>query len=109
MVKARSRGSGARGLARSVVMVAAVLAGSPAGADAQAALPFAAGETCVYRGSSALGRIGTGTMAVEPAQLDGARVLLLRFDFRGRVGPAGIEDHTRSWFDPAVRGSRRFT
>ena len=90
----------------SAVLAAAVLAASAAGAQA---LPFAAGETCVYRGSSALGRIGTGTMAVEPAQVDGARVLLLRFDFRGRVGPAGIEDHSRSWFDPATRGSRRFT
>ncbi|HYR07468.1 MAG TPA: DUF3108 domain-containing protein [Longimicrobium sp.] len=72
----------------------------------QGALPFAAGETCVYRGSNVLGRIGTGTMAVEPAD---AGTVLLRFDFRGRVGPAGIEDRSRSWFDTAARGSRRFT
>lgn len=94
---------------RAYLLAAAVLAGSAAGAQGQTPLPFAAGETCVYRGSTALGRIGTGTMAVEPAQVDGARMLLLRFDFRGRVGPAGIEDHSRSWFDPATRGSRRFT
>jgi hypothetical protein len=72
----------------------------------QRALPFSPGETCVYRGSNVLGRIGTGTMAVEPA--DGGTVLL-RFDFRGRVGPAGIEDRSRSWFDTSARGSRRFT
>lgn len=105
----RAHGAPRTPLLRPAVMAAAVLAGSVPAAHAQAVLPFAAGETCVYRGSSALGRIGTGTMAVEPAQVDGARVLLLRFDFRGRVGPAGIEDHTRSWFDPATRGSRRFT
>jgi Protein of unknown function (DUF3108) len=89
------------------VLAAAMLAGGATAAGAQqAALPFSAGETCVYRGSNVLGRIGTGTMAVEPA--DGGTVLL-RFDFRGRVGPAGIEDRSRSWFDTAARGSRRFT
>ena len=87
-------------------LAAAMLAGGATAADAQqAALPFSAGETCVYRGSNVLGRIGTGTMAVEPA--DGGTVLL-RFDFRGRVGPAGIEDRSRSWFDTAARGSRRW-
>jgi hypothetical protein len=104
----RTHGATRIAFSRPVALAAAMLAWSAANVQAQA-LPFAAGETCVYRGSSALGRIGTGTMAVEPAQVDGARVLLLRFDFRGRVGPAGIEDHSRSWFDPATRGSRRFT
>ncbi|HEX2208571.1 MAG TPA: DUF3108 domain-containing protein [Longimicrobium sp.] len=90
------------------MLLAAAMAGggaSPAQAQ-QAALPFSPGETCVYRGSNVLGRIGTGTFAVEPA--DGGTVLL-RFDFRGRVGPAAIEDRSRSWFDTAARGSRRFT
>ena len=88
-------------------LAAAMLFGCAGEANAQqGALPFSAGETCVYRGSNVLGRIGTGTMAVEPA--DGGTVLL-RFDFRGRVGPAGIEDRSRSWFDTAARGSRRFT
>jgi hypothetical protein len=108
-IRGQGRGASPSALWRSAVLAGAMLAGSVAAADAQAALPFAAGETCVYRGSSRLGRIGTGTMAVEPAQLDGASVLLMRFDFRGRVGPAGIEDHSRSWFDPASRGVRRFT
>lgn len=89
------------------VMVVAAGAGTAEGQ--RAPLPFAAGETCVYRGSTGLGRIGTGTMAVEPAQSDGGSLLLLRFDFRGRVGPAGIEDHSRSWFDPAALRAQRFT
>jgi hypothetical protein len=92
---------------RTMLAAAAMLFGCAAPARAQqAALPFSAGETCVYRGSNVLGRIGTGTMAVEAAD---AGTVLLRFDFRGRVGPAGIEDRSRSWFDTAARGSRRFT
>ena len=76
----------------------------------EAALPFAPGEQCVYRGSSRLGRIGTGTMGVDgPERVDGRDLYLLRFDFRGRVGPAGVEDRTRSWFDPATRASFRYT
>lgn len=110
MVRTYGQGRGAASSAfwRTVVLTGAMLAASAGTADAQA-LPFSAGETCVYRGSSALGRIGTGTMAVEPAQLDGASLLLMRFDFRGRVGPAVIEDHSRSWFDAASRGVRRYT
>jgi hypothetical protein len=94
------------GAMQMVLAAAALLFGCATPAQGQAALPFAAGETCVYRGSNVLGRIGTGTMAVEPAD---AGTVLLRFDFRGRVGPAGIEDRSRSWFDTAARGSRRFT
>lgn len=94
------------GMRTMMVGAAMTLAGAGAARAQQAALPFSAGETCVYRGSNVLGRIGTGTMAVESA--DGGTVLL-RFDFRGRVGPAGIEDRSRSWFDTAARGSRRFT
>lgn len=92
---------------RTMLLAAAMLAGCALPARAQErALPFSPGETCVYRGSNVLGRIGTGTMAVEPAD---AGTVLLRFDFRGRVGPAAIEDRSRSWFDTAARGSRRFT
>lgn len=93
-----------------LMLAAALLSGGRVDAQASAPLPFAAGESCVYRGSSRLGRIGTGTMAVEAGEtVDGRRTLLLRNDFRGRVGPAGVEDRTRSWFDPELRGSRRFT
>jgi hypothetical protein len=95
------------GRVRMLFAAAGVLLGCASPARAQrAALPFAPGETCVYRGSNVLGRIGTGTMAVEAAE---GGTVLLRFDFRGRVGPAGLEDHTRSWFDTSARGSRRFT
>jgi hypothetical protein len=102
------RGAASSAFLRSMMLAGAMLAAGAGTADAQA-LPFSAGETCVYRGSSVLGRIGTGTMAVEPAQLDGASLQLMRFDFRGRVGPAVIEDHSRSWFDAGSRGVRRFT
>ncbi|HVH12824.1 MAG TPA: DUF3108 domain-containing protein, partial [Longimicrobium sp.] len=60
--------------------------------------------------SSRLGRIGTGTMAVEgPVQEGGRRTYLLRFDFRGRVGPASITGESRSWWDPSAAASVRFT
>lgn len=102
-----ARGSSLSGtMMRGVLAAAVLVAAGATEAQAQAALPFSAGETCVYRGSNVLGRIGTGTMAVEPGD---AGTVLLRFDFRGRVGPAGIEDRSRSWFDTAARGSRRFT
>jgi hypothetical protein len=77
---------------------------------AAGALPFAPGEECIYRASGPLGRIGTGTMAVEHAGGGaGAGNWLLRFDFRGRVGPVVAEDHTRSWFDPRAVASVRYT
>jgi hypothetical protein len=34
---------------------------------------------------------------------------VLRFDFRGRMGIVGVENHTRSYFDPAETASFRFT
>lgn len=79
----------------------------PMAAGAQSAqLPFSPGEQCVYRGSNALGRIGTGTMAVEGGA---AGSYLLRFDFRGRVGIFRVVDQTRSWFDPRGMASSRYT
>jgi hypothetical protein len=90
---------------------AAILAvGLSAQAAAQspgAVLPFAPGEACVYRGSGPLGRMGSGTFAVDADGGSGA--WLLRFDFRGRVGPVVVENHTRSWFDPGETASFRFT
>lgn len=77
---------------------------------AAAPLPFAPGEECVFRGSTRLGRIGTGTMAVGgPEAVGGRQAYVLRFDFSGRVGPARVEDRTRSWFDPMAMASYRFT
>ncbi|HEX2204331.1 MAG TPA: DUF3108 domain-containing protein [Longimicrobium sp.] len=73
-------------------------------------LPFAPGESFTYRGSTRLGRIGTGTMTIEGTEaVRGRDTWVLRFDFRGRVGPAGVEDHTRSWLDPRALASMRFT
>jgi hypothetical protein len=73
-------------------------------------LPFAPGESCTYRGSNRLGRIGTGTMAVETGErMEGRGTYLLRFDFRGRVGVFGIEDRSRSWVDPQAMAAYRYT
>jgi hypothetical protein len=98
-----------RGLTPATLALATMLA-LPAAAQGARALPFAPGDECVYRGSAVLGRIGTGVMAVDgPERVDGRSVYLLRFDFRGRVGPAAVEDHTRSWFDPEELASVRYT
>ena len=86
---------------------AVLLAAQAAGQASAGAFPFAPGEACVYRGSGPLGRMGSGTMAVEA---DGAGgTWLMRFDFRGRLGIVGVENHTRSWFDPGETASVRFT
>lgn len=80
------------------------------GQDPRPALPFGPGEEMVYRASGRLGRIGTGTMRVDgPEMVDGRRTFVLRFDFRGRVGPARVEDRTRSWLDPATFHALRYT
>jgi hypothetical protein len=82
----------------------------PAAAAAAQELPFAPGETCTYRGSNRLGRIGTGTLAVEAgARVNGRATYLLRFDFDGRVGLLGIRDRSRSWFDPGDVAAYRYT
>ena len=75
-----------------------------------AALPFQAGEESVFRAvSSRFGTMGTGTMKVEgPEQLRGYETVRLSFDFRGRVGPFGVEDRTRSWFVPGEMLSLRY-
>jgi hypothetical protein len=92
------------------ILLVAGAAAMYAGAAAAQDLPFGPGEQCVYRGSNRLGRIGTGTMAVEgPVQEGGRRTYLLRFDFNGRVGPATISDQSRSWWDPAAAASVRYT
>jgi len=86
---------------------AVLLAATAAGQRPASALPFAPGEACVYRGNGPLGRMGSGTFAVDADAGSGAWVL--RFDFRGRMGIVGVENHTRSWFDPAETASFRFT
>ncbi|MDB4950349.1 MAG: hypothetical protein JWM27_2998 [Gemmatimonadetes bacterium] len=96
------------GVAAAAVAGALVAAGAAAQAR-PAPLPFAPGEACTYRGSGPLGRMGSGTFAVERDEAAGAGSWLLRFDFRGRVGLLRVENHTRSWFDPAETASVRFT
>jgi hypothetical protein len=90
-------------------IVLALIAGTATVASAQE-LPFAPGETCTYRGSSRLGRIGTGTMAVERGTVvEGRATYLLRFDFDGRIGMLTVRDHSRSWFDPTALAAYRYT
>ena len=86
---------------------AVLLAASAAGQRGASSLPFAPGEACVYRGNGPLGRMGSGTFAVDADAGSGG--WLLRFDFRGRMGIVGVENHTRSWFDPGETASIRFT
>lgn len=89
-----------------ILAATAALAG-PLGA--QHTLPFAPGESCVYRGSSPLGRMGRGTFSVARDDSAGTGAWVLRFDFRGRMGIVGVENHTRSFFNPAETASFRFT
>lgn len=90
-------------------ITALVLSLAATGAAAQD-LPFAPGESCTYRGSTRLGRIGTGTMAVATGErIEGRSTYLLSFDFRGRVGPLTIRDRSRSWLDPNALASLRYT
>jgi len=100
------RPGGARAFAAAAAG-AVLLAATAAGQRGPAAFPFAPGEACVYRGNGPLGRMGSGTFAVDADAASGG--WLLRFDFRGRMGPVGVENHTRSWFDPAETASIRFT
>ncbi len=76
-----------------------------------APVPFGIGEELVYRASSTrFGKLGTGVMSVAgPEEVRGARTYLLRFDFRGKVGPAVVNDRTRSWLDPERMASLRYT
>lgn len=85
--------------------LAVLLSVRAAAQGAGSTLPFAPGESCAYRGSGPLGRMGSGTFAV--AREGGS--WLMSFDFRGRMGPIVVENHTRSWFDPAETASTRFT
>lgn len=82
-------------------------------AEAQVApadLPFAVGEELIYRaGSSRFGNLGTGAMRVEgPEEVRGRETYLLRFDFRGRLGPLALEDRTRSWILPREMAALRY-
>ncbi len=88
-----------------------LLAGELGGQSGNAALPFAPGEELVYRlRLGGIGTIGRGVMAVDgPELVRGREVYVLRFDFRGRVGPVVVEDRTRSWLDPAEMASLRFS
>jgi hypothetical protein len=97
-------------LARGLLAGAALLlASGGAAAQSHASLPFRPGESCTYQGSGPLGRMGSGTFAVENDPAGPAGTWLLRFDFRGRVAFVGVENHTRSWFNPSETSSFRFT
>ncbi|MBA4159073.1 MAG: DUF3108 domain-containing protein [Gemmatimonadetes bacterium] len=77
----------------------------------RAALPFSPGEELVYRVRlGGLGSIGRAVMGVDgPEVVRGREVYVLRFDFRGRVGPVVVVDRTRSWVDPAEMAALRFS
>jgi len=81
---------------------------APLAAQRSGGLPFGPGEACTYRGTSAMGRMGSGTFSIARDSA-GEGNWVLRFDFRGRMGIVGVENHTRSYFDPAETASFRFT
>jgi hypothetical protein len=73
-------------------------------------LAIRAGEELEYRlRIPGFGTIGRGTMSVSNGEeVRGTEAYLLRFDLRGRVGFAIIEDQTRSWIDPRSMALLRF-
>ena len=89
------------------VLAAALL---PLVGAAPAALPFGVGEELVFSmRSHRFGALGTGVMRVDgPEELRGERAWLLRFDYRGRIGPVSAEDRTRSWLVPGRMSSLRY-
>lgn len=77
--------------------------------DAPLQLPFRPGETLTYQ--ARVGRLagGSGEMRVEgPENVRGRDTYLLRFAFRGWMGPAVMEGDTRSWLDFEAMSSLRF-
>jgi hypothetical protein len=72
--------------------------------------PFSLGERLVYQVRvGRFGTVGRGTMAVEKTeQVRSRSTYLLRFDFRARVGLVTVQDHARSWLDPASMTALRF-
>lgn len=98
---------------RGCLLALAAAAVLPPGVEAQSsapAVPFAVGEELTFQArSSRFGSLGTGVMSVEGGEtVRGRRTYLLSFRFRGRVGPAVVEDRTRSWFDPRGLASLRY-
>lgn len=93
---------------RAAFAVALVMLACPAEAVAQAPLPFGPGEESVFRASGRLGGLGTATLRVDDTRDEGTAAYLLTFAFRGRFGPARLEDSTRSWLEPASFRALRY-
>ncbi|HEX7241038.1 MAG TPA: DUF3108 domain-containing protein [Longimicrobiaceae bacterium] len=101
--------------ARAVVVPAAcaLLLAAGAAADARPApsgVPFQVGEELTFRvRSSRFGTLGTAVMRVDGTEVvRGHETWVLRFDFRGRIGPVVAEDHTRSWLCPRSMSAFRY-
>lgn len=84
--------------------------GRPAGAQEAGRLPFYVGETLTYRARvERFGDVGTVRMWVEgPVALRGDSAVILRFDFRARIGVLTAHDRTESWLDPERMAALRF-
>jgi hypothetical protein len=100
------------------VMAAVLVAAASSGAQlpvvsempANSHLPFSVGEQLNYRIRVSFGgEVGRGSMWIEgPADIRGVPTLLLRSDFRGKMGPINGYDRSDSWFDPARMAAMRF-
>lgn len=104
---------GTRMRALAVPAVCAMLLAGGAAADARPAspaVPFGVGEELTFRvRSSRFGTLGTAAMRVDGAeQVRGHETWVLRFDYRGRIGPVVAEDHTRSWLCPRSMTAFRY-
>lgn len=80
-------------------------------AQPAAEVPFQVGEKLTYRVRVAkLGTIGQGTMWIEgPAEVRGQQTMVLRSDFRTRVGLVRAVNHSWSWLDARRMAALRFT
>lgn len=90
--------------------VAQVQTARPQSVATVAAVPFGPGEKVVYRVTwGILGKRGTATSEVTGIQnVRGARTYHLKFDVKGGVGPARVDDRQESWLDVNRLFSHRF-
>lgn len=78
-------------------------------ADAQATLPFGAGERLTYHVRvDKMRASGRGTMWIESAEVRGSSALLLRSSVEVGIGPIKAIDKTDSWLDPVTMTALKF-
>ena len=99
-----------RGVWQRVVFTTALVTAIAGTVEAQAPLPFGAGERLTYHVRvDKMRASGKGTMWIEgPVDLRGTSTLLLRSAVEVGVGPIKAINHTDSWLDVNRMASLRF-